>query len=254
MDIKIQILNLAGLRPMDRNARKMSNTDMERLIKNIEQDGKLTSTPLVYRDMRIISGHHRVEAAIKAGVKESPCMVITSEVSDDHLTAIQLSHNAIAGVDDPDILKQMLESLPPLEQEFSAVKIDDLQMLRLGSSIIRGMPEVEVVLRFLPAEVTEIKEAVEKISKAAKDEEINAFFEPSDLLDEFIDAFFAVKDFGAMNPDQILDLRSKWTETQQDKYKNRYGKGIIPAPAALILMSRLAMSKIQDLQDEGGSG
>ena len=37
------------------------------------------------------------------------------------LTAIQLSHNSLAGEDDPEVLRQMLESLLPLEQAYAAV-------------------------------------------------------------------------------------------------------------------------------------
>ena len=70
---------------------------------------------------RIISGHHRVEAAMKAGIVEADCLSIEGEVDEGRLTAIQLSHNSLAGEDDPEVLRQMLESLLPLEQAYAAV-------------------------------------------------------------------------------------------------------------------------------------
>ncbi len=37
---------------------------MRRLTENLRRDGALSSAPLIYGD-RIISGHHRVEAAMR---------------------------------------------------------------------------------------------------------------------------------------------------------------------------------------------
>ena len=222
MDIEIRQIKLTDLKPSKINARKMSHTDMERLTKNIKQDGKLTSTPLVYHDMRIVSGHHRVEAGIKAGVQEAHCMVITSDVSDQHLTALQLSHNSIAGVDDPDILKQMLEDLPPLEQEFSAVKLTDKEFPSIGPSI-GGIPEVQVTIRFLPSEVDAFSDALEQVEKAAHDKLYQ--LEPSERVDDFIEAFFAVK-------------------------RKEGKKGMLSKPATLLAMARLAKERIEQLSQK----
>ena len=88
---------------------------MRRLTENLRRDGALSSAPLIYGD-RIISGHHRVEAAIKVGIVEADCLSIEGDVDEWRLTAIQLSHNSLAGEDDPEVLRQMLESLLPLER------------------------------------------------------------------------------------------------------------------------------------------
>ena len=48
---------------------------MRRLTENLRRDGALSSAPLIYGD-RIISGHHRVEAAIKAGIVDADCLSI----------------------------------------------------------------------------------------------------------------------------------------------------------------------------------
>ena len=48
---------------------------MRRLTENLRRDGALSSAPLIYGD-RIISGHHRVEAAMKAGIVEADCLSI----------------------------------------------------------------------------------------------------------------------------------------------------------------------------------
>ena len=76
----------------------------------------LHTSQLLLTVNRIISGHHRVEAAIKVGIVEADCLSIEGDVDEGRLTAIQLSHNSLAGEDDPEVLRQMLESLLPLER------------------------------------------------------------------------------------------------------------------------------------------
>ena len=70
---------------------------MRRLTENLRRDGALSSAPLIYGD-RIISDHHRVEAAMKAGIVEADCLSIEGEVDEGRLTAIQLSHNSLAQI------------------------------------------------------------------------------------------------------------------------------------------------------------
>jgi ParB-like chromosome segregation protein Spo0J len=47
----------------------MKAPQFKRLVENIRRDGVLTQLPLVYRG-RILSGNHRVRAAIEAGLTE----------------------------------------------------------------------------------------------------------------------------------------------------------------------------------------
>ena len=155
---------LADLEPSEVNARKMTAAQMDRLVSNLRHDGALTSAPLVYQD-RIISGHHRVEAAIRAGIEKADCIEIVSELSEEHLTGLQLSHNSITGQDDPYILVEMLATLGPAMQEYSAVPPPDFDKIDLAPSI-RIPPSVQVVLEFLPSEAEELHAALKRLEKS----------------------------------------------------------------------------------------
>ena len=192
IETRVTKRDLSELKPSELNARKMTAAQLDRLVKNIEADGGLTSIPLIYQD-RIISGHHRIEASIKAGIETADCMEITSEVSEEHLTAIQLSHNSITGDDDTAILRQMLEKLGALEQEYSAVVPPDPEMIDLGRSI-RFPPMVQVMVEFLPAEYESIEAYVEKV-EGMKDKKYQVLrqIESAEAIDKFLEVFFKVK-------------------------------------------------------------
>ena len=176
--------SLKELKPSEVNARRMPGQAMRRLTENLRRDGVLSSAPLIYGD-RIISGHHRVEAAIKAGIVDADCLSIEGEVDEGRLTAIQLSHNSLAGEDDPEVLRQMLESLLPLEQAYAAVL--DMEVPKpppLRPSI--GTPDtVTIAVTFTPPDVEEIRRVA--------DLSLFAQIEPLDQMRDFLEAVFAVK-------------------------------------------------------------
>lgn len=89
----------------------MDETTFNRLVQNIKKDKALTSTVLCMEQsnsdkLMCISGHHRIKAAKKAGLKEIPAIVIP-EIPESKRIALQISHNDIEGVDDPKILSAM---------------------------------------------------------------------------------------------------------------------------------------------------
>ena len=110
---------------------------------------------------------------------------MTGEVDEGRLTAIQLSHNSLAGEDDPEVLRQMLESLMPLEQAYAAVL--DMEVPKpppLRPSI--GTPDtVTVAVTFTPPDV----EGIRRVSDLSLFSQI----EPLDQMRDFLEAVFAVK-------------------------------------------------------------
>ena len=105
---------LSELKLLEKNARYMKGPQFERLVENIRRDGVLTSFPLVHREgkaLEVISGNHRVSAAIKAGIEESDVIEVTTPLTRQQFVALQLSHNAIAGQDDPNILRSLYDEL-----------------------------------------------------------------------------------------------------------------------------------------------
>lgn len=97
------------------NARYMASETFHRLVENIKHDGCLTSVPLCYQSddgtVKCISGNHRVKAAIEAGLTEVTVQVILTPISDDEFIAKQLSHNALVGLDNKEILRVLWDKI-----------------------------------------------------------------------------------------------------------------------------------------------
>lgn len=147
------------LRLLEKNARYMTEPQMKRLVENVRRDGVLTSMPLVYVHEdgaeEVLSGNHRVQAAIIAEIPEVDYIAILTPIPEERRVAIQLSHNSIAGQDDPNILLELYAALDLGEKLYSGVTDDMLKLLPEididGMSI--GQPKMqEIKLLFLAEE------------------------------------------------------------------------------------------------------
>ena len=167
----IEVLTLADLKSQEMNARYMTSDQFRQLVSNLQRDGVLTSVPLVRRDgdgYRILSGHHRIAAALEAGITESECMVLDQDVSRQQELAVVMSHNSINGQDDPATLKAMYEQIEDTEwMDYSGLDVRTLELLDEVST--EGLSEANlsfstINLVFLPHE----KEAAEEALFEAK--------------------------------------------------------------------------------------
>ncbi|MEU6594269.1 ParB N-terminal domain-containing protein [Streptomyces sp. NPDC046881] len=162
-----------NLTRLEVNARYMRKEEFDRLVANVKRDGCLTSTPLIYSGGEyeeekelVLSGNHRTMAAIEAGVYEIDCMLIEEYQSPQQLIARQLSHNAIAGEDDPATLKQLYEQLDDVDwRAYSGLDDDQLKLLAEVSP--EGLSEANldfatVSLIFLPPELEAAREAFDQ--------------------------------------------------------------------------------------------
>lgn len=176
------------------NARYMRKEQYDRLVANIRRDGCLTSVPLVWHDqangrMVVLSGNHRVQAAIDADLAEIPIMVVDQPLSRERQVALQLSHNAIAGEDDPATLKQLYDELDDVDwRTYSG--LDDKQLDLLAEVNLEGLSEANldfatVQLVFLPAELEAAKAALDEASKLVRADErwIAAYRDYEPMLD-----------------------------------------------------------------------
>ena len=245
--IEVEDRVLAELEPSDVNARVMSRAQFNQLKKNIGRDGMLSSAPLVYGD-RIISGHHRVEAAIAVGLETAACMAIKGEedaetgalleVPPERLTALQLAHNSIVGEDDPAILRDMLLSIPPTEQTYAALEMPPVVSLPSLGPALGVEPGVKLTVEFLPSEYESVKDALERAATRNPDEV--TIVEPSSGLEDFLDVFFAVKaKYGNTDGHMALplalstlaSLASKQLDAETDADAATDG-GLVPATPA----------------------
>ena len=170
IESQIVKVRLRDLKLLEKNARYMTPPEFAQLVANIKNDGKLMGVPVVYRG-EVLSGNHRVSAAIKAGVEEADVLDITTELSEDRRLAIQLSQNAINGKDDPNILAQLYTSMHSLEwKRYSGVTDDafectDEKMAALG---ITHPKYEELTIVFLPEEKTAFLDLVARIEASKR--------------------------------------------------------------------------------------
>lgn len=164
--------NLKTLKGLDKNARYMTGEQLRRLQENIRRDGGLTSVPLIYvhddGTPEILSGNHRVQGALAAGIEEGWVMEIVTRIPQARRVAIQLAHNAITGQDDPTLLKELYDSLDDLNEKLYSGLTDDafnLPPLDISGMSLAGPTYEEMTLLFLPEEAEVFREVLKKLEK-----------------------------------------------------------------------------------------
>ena len=130
--LEIRKADVRLLREQTVNARYMDHSTFNRMAVNIKRRGVLESMPYVSVSdagkYEIISGHHRVQAAKEAGLREIHVLVDTSGLSRSEITAKQIAHNRLEGYDDEATLRRMLQSIESTERLLESGASD---MLRL---------------------------------------------------------------------------------------------------------------------------
>jgi len=181
------LLDPAKIRLLEVNARYMPYETFSRLVQNIQNDGKLTQIPFgwVLRDddtqepildeagdpiFEVLSGNHRVKAAVAAGLDAIPLQFTDQYLTPDRRKAIQLSHNAISGVDDPTTLRLIYTSIDDVtERLYSA--LDDKQLALLEEATAPSLSEANLAFQtiavvFLPDELEQAQAIWEEALKA----------------------------------------------------------------------------------------
>ncbi len=175
---------------------------------------------------RGLSGNHRVQAAIEAGIKTADCIEITSPLTKQQCVAIQLSHNSIEGEDDLNTLRELYELLDFGTKLYSGLsddvfgKIEPLDVTGLAI----GAPEYQdLTILFLPDDQEQFEAALKRIEQAAKRKRPPSIhlarFED---FNRFFDALIAVKE------------RS----------------GVHNSAIAMRLLSDLAMERLEQIEKE----
>lgn len=152
---------------LKKNARYMDNPTFAQLVSNVSQDKNLTSIPLCVRQedgsLLVLSGNHRIEAAVHAGVEHVVVMILKKELSREEQVARQLSHNALAGKDDMVILRELWMEIEDMSlKEYSGldqVVIGELEKMKLVSIPSPRFDYETITFLFLPEE----KEVLDQI-------------------------------------------------------------------------------------------
>ncbi|MFF4050411.1 ParB/Srx family N-terminal domain-containing protein [Streptomyces chartreusis] len=147
---------------LDVNARFLPHEQFRQLVANIKRDGCLTSTPLVWNDtasgrLVVLSGNHRTLAAIEAGLPDIWWMQIDEPLPRQRQIALQLSHNAITGQDDPAILKELYDELESVQwRQYTGLDdktLDLLEKVDVASLGEANLDYASVQFMFLPDEL-----------------------------------------------------------------------------------------------------
>lgn len=174
LNLRRETVDPRSLTLLEVNARFMRKETFDRLVANVRRDGALTSTPLVWNDEAtgrrvVLSGNHRVMAALEVGLEQVDVIVVDQELSRARQVALQLSHNAIEGEDDPATLKALYEELDDVDwRAYSG--LDDKQLDLLAQVDLEGLSEANldfatVQLVFLPHELDAARASFDEARK-----------------------------------------------------------------------------------------
>ncbi len=232
--------------------------------------GELTSVPFAFLEdgrYTVLSGNHRVRAAIDAGLESIECMVTDQPLSRSQQVAIQLSHNSLAGEDNLSVLKQLYEEIEDIDLRAYA-GLDDKTLELLDEVKVPAMSEASleyqvVPLIFLPPEVERVRDAFERARKlVSEDEAWLARFEDYDAL---LDGLAAASSAYAVSnvatglavvlgvfERHIEDLAEGWYDDEGDQPLHKkwvplasvFGTYDIPAEAAQVV--RKAVLRMRD--------
>lgn len=164
------------LKEQDKNARVQSHNAFTALVRNIKNRGALESLPFVSRhedDFYIISGHHRVRAAIQAEVPAIIVLVDPRPMTRSEIVAKQLAHNSINGKDDPAVLLQLFSEIEEVDAMLeSAISRGEIEKL-IKQNV--ALPDIKVdydwqvmVFAFLPTQSADLEALVEQVGHADK--------------------------------------------------------------------------------------
>lgn len=173
MKTEIISVNPKDIKLLEVNARYMKHEEFNKLVNNIKRDKALTSVPFCCLDKDgkwlVLSGNHRVQAAIEAGLEEIQVMVTKDNLSKSQKIGIQISHNSIAGQDDMAILKDLYEAIDDFEyKEYCGLDDKTLELMeQVGKEGLSAFSfEYQVLnLMFLPNEIAEITRIIKEAKK-----------------------------------------------------------------------------------------
>ncbi len=146
---------------LEKNARFMTNSTFSKLVNNIKKDRQLASVPLCYRQpdngkYLVLSGNHRLQAAIAAGESIFLVLYIERELTRQEVVSIQLSHNSLEGEDDKDILRDLWSEITDVSLKaysgLDDIDLGEMPNLDLSTMHVPGLDFKSITFVFLPEE------------------------------------------------------------------------------------------------------
>lgn len=256
-------INPREIKLLETNARYMKHEEFNRLVDNVRKDGKLTSTPFLCKDKDgrwlCLSGNHRTRAAIEVGLETITCLATDDELNGEQKIAIQLSHNAITGQDDPATLKALYEKILDTNlKKYSGLDDKTLDLLNKFSTISISEANLQfqtLSMVFLPNELEAARKVIDEAkdcAKSAHDVWLARMADYDKWLDaqETVSSAHNVKNVATaveiilkLFERNVTQLSEAWEDTPDDKrwvpIETIIGRTKIPAEGAKIIKKAL---------------
>lgn len=132
------------------NARFFKKEVFQQLVENLRADQRLSSVPLCHETpggLEVLSGNHRVKGSIQAELPWILVMVLTGPMEEGRQLAVQLSHNALVGQDDPGILAALWARVEDVRDRLYA---------GLSSDTMKDLEKINLVQFTTPSIATRI--------------------------------------------------------------------------------------------------
>ena len=163
--LEMEIVAPKDLKAQRKNARYFEAEKFNQLVKNVKDSQALESIPLVHKKnghYEIISGHHRIEAAKEAGLKQILVMVGEGYDRDDVISK-QLAHNELAGRDDDVLLYELFQEIENVSKKIATGLSDRIDQIQYTSLNFRVGEWKEFTVLFLPEDIGIVDEKIEEI-------------------------------------------------------------------------------------------
>lgn len=275
---KLALVDPASLKELDKNAHYMTHETFQNLVENIQRDGALASVPFCWHDgttFHVLSGNHRVKAALAAGVGRILILFDDRPLSRQERVAIQLSHNAINGKDDPALLKELWAEIDDLSLKYYA-GLDDKQLEQLVDTQFKSMREAvldykSIMFLFLPEEVETLENAFQRAVESTVCEEavtarLTEFSRLVDALDK-TKASYATKNHAValsivldVFERHLTDLQPGWFQDGSPRHKEQvplatvFGSDKVLTRVACLLREVCVKMKADGLLDAVDAG
>jgi hypothetical protein len=203
----------------------MTRRVFERLLENVKRDGRLESVIVAAElpdgTLQIIDGAHRKAAALEAGVKKVPVLVLRG-LNDQQRVSKQLAHNALVGDDDPVVLEELFNSITDADLKALTGLSDGLDRLVFQPIEIPETDYRSVLLVFLPSQLDRVNACLEDLRLQLSSELQMVMVEHAAAFRQFLAAAKRIR--------AELDIRSQRT--------------------LVARMAELAQERLQELHDE----
>lgn len=222
----LQVVVPSSLTLLKDNARFFKRETFRQLRDNIATDKRLSSVPLCYRypdgKLEVLSGNHRVQASIEAGISHILVLVITEELDKSRRIAIQLSHNALVGEDDQSILANLWAQIDSVQDKlYSGLDSEALKELGDVELVSFSTPQVPahmVTFMFTDGEKEQLSEILDILTDSAKKSSA-VYVCPGKQYEEFTKIIADVKHTekirdSSLAMTRLMEIASDWLEQE----------------------------------------